>query len=145
LPEFGVSWQTVHVPFNKPLIGSVPPPLRPPTLSIANVRVLNSASPRAIERRSADDSSSHSWKIVNTSGFKPPDEAAQAPGITGSRFSGSLMPMQKGCRDNAFGPPCAPSAWRLPASRSRTCAVNNPSSNFTISFACVNESGAPWA
>src|SRR5712675_2309738 len=115
LPEFGVSWHTVHVPVSGPAIGSAPPPFRPPTLSITNVRESNSASPRAIARRSGEWLSSHAVKIVNTFGFKPPDDAAQAPGITGSMFSGSLMPMQNGWPDSALAPPSAPCAARLPA------------------------------
>ena len=63
---------------------------------MTNARVLNSASPRAIARRSGDVTSSHAVKIVKTFGFRPPDDVAQAPGITGSMFSGSLMPMQNG-------------------------------------------------
>ena len=64
---------------------------------MTNVCVLNNCSPRAIARRSGDSLSSQPEKSVKTFGFKPPDDAAQAPGITGSMFSGSLMPMQNGC------------------------------------------------
>ena len=66
--------------------------------------------------------------IVNALGSKG------AP--VGFKPTGSLMPVKNGCADSATGPPVAPRALRLPARRSRVCAVNSASSNSTI--ACVS-------
>src|SRR5262245_29278370 len=131
LPTLGESWQIVHDPTNES--GTVTPlanvaPLRPATPLIVNAFVLKMVSPRAIACRVSVSRSGgeplsrvHAANRVNTFGSN------DAP--VGFSPTGSLIPTKNACLESALGPPCAPSDRRLPARRSRTCAVNNLVSN----------------
>src|SRR6266545_697906 len=67
LPEFGVSWQVVQVPWRDAGSGGVKglSTFRPPTSEIVNVLVLNIAWPRATARRAS--SVPPPWRLVHAS------------------------------------------------------------------------------
>src|SRR5262249_40587155 len=121
-----------HVPQNPGILGAFSASLRPATPVMLIGVVLNSSSPRAIDRRLRNSSASP----------RRPSHGLYRSKMCGSNGaplafcpSGSFTPGKNfdSCSDRATAPPVAPAPCRLPAFASISCAVKRPLSNATIS------------